>query len=182
MQGCRAGRHLPASSTQLLPEPGPSLRKLPKGHRFLAYSLKVACKSLIFCTRPHNYPDISILHVPRLMIISAVSFLMSSGVCVKPRRRTAVHFNPPLLLTCASPIFVILLHMLQDCGGLTSAGCQVNTKAALLSWKRKSIRKGSQDKVRTGKDRSTVHGQNRLSLGKLIYCQSNLSRKMRNKN
>lgn len=100
-------------------------------------------------------------HMPRLMIISSGSFLMSSGRCVKPRRKTAVHFNPPRLLTHASDIFVILFHMLQDCDGLTSAGCQVNTKATYhcppqLDKEGKSIKKGTQDKIRTGKDYSAV--------------------------
>lgn len=102
----------PCRCHQLLSEAGPSLRKLPKGHRLLAFSLKVACTSSIFCTSPHNYLDINILHMPRLMIISAMSFLMSSGIYVKSRWEIAVHFNPPMLLTHAHYILLILFHML----------------------------------------------------------------------
>lgn len=124
-------------------------------------------------------------YMPWLMI-SSVSFLMSSGVCVKPRWKTAVHFNPPMLLTHASYIFVVLFHMLQDCGGLTPAGCQMNTKAAYhcppqLDKEKYKERFTEQDKKRR-RPLSSHHGQNRLNLRKLIYYQSKLSRKMRNKN
>lgn len=144
-------------------------------------------ESLVFCTSPLDYLDISILHMPRLMIISAVSFIMSSGVCGKPRWKTAVHFSPPMLLTHASYIFVILFHMLQDCGGLTPAGCQVNAKAAYHCPPQQDKEKykerfTGQDKNRERPLSSYQHGQKRLSLRKLSYYQSNMSRKMRNEN
>lgn len=89
--GVRGWQTSPCCCHQLLPEQGPILRKLPKGHRFLAFSLKVACTSSIFCTSPQNYLDINILHIPRLIITSARSFLMSSGIYVKSRWKIAVH-------------------------------------------------------------------------------------------
>ena len=77
------------------------------------------------------------------------------------------------------------------CGGLTLAGCQAPTKAALslplLNWT--GERKYNERLVGQDKDRERLlsnyhHGQNRLDLGKkinLIYNQSNHSRIMRNK-
>ena len=63
------------------------------------------------------------------------------------------------------------------CGGLTPAGCQVPTKAALslsssTGQGREKITKGSWVEIRTGRSLSNCHHeQNRLDLGKkkLIY-------------
>ena len=79
------------------------------------------------------------------------------------------------------------MHM---CGGLTLAGFQVPTKAALpllssAGQGTENITKGSWVKIKD-RERSLTnccHKQNRLDLGKinLIYYQSNQSRIMRNK-
>jgi len=59
------------------------------------------------------------------------------------------------------------------CGGLTLAGCQVHTKAALslplLSWteeRKYNERLVGQDKDRERSLTNCCHGQNRLDLGK----------------
>ena len=73
------------------------------------------------------------------------------------------------------------------CGGLTPAGCQVPTKAALslpssTGQGRENITKRSWVEIRTGRSLSSyLYRQNRLDLGKLVYYQSNQSRIMRNK-
>ena len=73
----------------------------------------------------------------------------------------------------------------RGCGGVTLAGHQAPTKAALslpssAGKRRENIMKGSWVEIRTGRDHSANyrHGQNRLDLGKisLFYCQSNQSR------
>ena len=78
----------------------------------------------------------------------------------------------------------------RECGGLTLAGHQALTKAALslpssAGQGRENITKGSWIEIRTGRSLTNYcHGQNRLDLGKkinLIYYQSNQSRIMRNK-
>ena len=65
--------------------------------------------------------------------------------------------------------------MKNKCGGLTLAGCQVPTKAALslpppqLDRGEKNITKGSWVEIRTGRSLSNYrHGQNKLDLGKLV--------------
>lgn len=154
-QGCRAGRHLPhhQDAARTRTQSKKAAKKAQVSGIFSERDMQVF--NLL-----HKPTQLS-RYMPRLMIISSGYFLMSSGLCVKPRRKTAAHFNPPRLLTHASDIFVILFHMLQDCGGFMPAGCQVNTKATYhcppqLDKEGKSIKKGTQDKIRTGKDHSAV--------------------------
>uniref|UniRef100_A0A8B9MHG9 Pleckstrin homology domain containing A1 n=1 Tax=Accipiter nisus TaxID=211598 RepID=A0A8B9MHG9_9AVES len=73
-------------------------------------------------------------------------------------------------------------------GGLMLAGCQVPTKATCsltspAGQGRENKTKCSWVEKRTGRDHSliTVMGKTDLTWGKLIYCQSNQSRVMRNK-
>ena len=82
------------------------------------------------------------------------------------------------------------LSSVRHCGGLTLAGHQVPTKAALsltssAGQGRENITKGSWVEIRTGRDPSpiTITGKTDLTWGKinLIYYQSNQSRVMRNK-
>ena len=82
------------------------------------------------------------------------------------------------------------MDFVNSCGGLTVAGRQVPTKAALslpssAGQGRENEMKGSWVEIRTGRSLSNYHyQQNRLDVGKkinLIYYQSNQSRIMRNK-
>lgn len=90
-----------------------------------------------------------------------------------------------LCLQCCTRLF----RDQYGCGGLTLAGCQVPTKAALsLPFSTRHRRENRKrlmgwDKNKERSLSSHHHMQNRLVLGKInwIYCQSNQRRNLRNK-